>query len=101
MRQGVFWVAIASLSFSVAAEGAEEAAAHAVLASEFIYEEAPYPECHASTIESTAKGLVAAWFGGTREGRADVGIWFARRGKSGWSVPKEVANGVQAVKEAG
>ncbi len=32
---------------------------------EFIYNEAPFPECHASTIEETPGGLVAAWFGGT------------------------------------
>ncbi len=102
MRHGVFFGgAIVGLLCAAVAEGAEETAAEAVLVSEFIYEQAPYPECHASTIESTARGLAAAWFGGTREGRADVGIWFARRGESGWSVPKEVANGLQAVREAG
>jgi predicted neuraminidase len=38
---------------------------------------------------------VAAWFGGTREGAADVGIWLSRRTRDGWSSPSEVANGNQ------
>jgi predicted neuraminidase len=38
---------------------------------------------------------VAAWFGGTREGAADVGIWLSRHDGQKWSAPVEVANGVQ------
>ena len=34
-----------------------------VLTAEFIYETAPFPECHASTIIETGDGLLAAWFG--------------------------------------
>ena len=30
--------------------------------SEFIFESAPFPSCHASTIAETKSGLVAAWF---------------------------------------
>lgn len=63
--------------------------------SEFIYEQAPFPSCHASTIAETERGLVAAWFGGTHEKHADVGIWVSRRGNDGWSEPVEAANGVQ------
>ena len=64
---------------------------------EFIFDDAPHPECHASTIAETASGaLVAAWFGGTAERNADVGIWFSRLGGDGWTAPVEVANGVQA-----
>jgi predicted neuraminidase len=63
--------------------------------SEFIYETAPFPSAHASTIAETKDGLVAAWFGGTRESAPDVGIWVSRRQASGWAPPVEVANGVQ------
>ncbi len=62
---------------------------------EFVFEQAPFAQCHASTIAQTPSGLVAAWFGGTREKHADVGIWFARRTSEAWSEVVEVANGVQ------
>ena len=68
---------------------------NAIVASEFVFENAPFPSCHASTIAETKTGLVAAWFGGTRERNPDVGIWVARRSRNGWSKPVEVANGVQ------
>lgn len=66
------------------------------LHSEFIYETAPFPSAHASTIVETTDGLVAAWFGGTAERNPDVGIWVSRHGGGRWSAPVEVANGVQA-----
>ncbi|HYT94289.1 MAG TPA: sialidase family protein [Gemmataceae bacterium] len=62
---------------------------------EFIYEKAPFPQCHASTVAESRGALVAAWFGGTRERDADVGIWVARHDGKAWSAPVEVANGVQ------
>ena len=70
-------------------------AAPAIVASEFIYETARFPCAHASTLVETPDGLVAAWFGGTREGSSDVGIWVSRRGDTGWSEPVEVATGLQ------
>lgn len=67
-----------------------------VLKSEFIYETAPFPSCHASTIaELPGGGLVTAWFGGTREKHPDVGIWVSRLEGGQWTAPVEVANGVQ------
>src|SRR2546423_1618623 len=64
--------------------------------SEFIYETAPFPSCHASTIAETKDGLVTAWFGGTGEKNPDVGIWSSRLEKDQWTAPVEVANGVQS-----
>src|SRR5688500_7164965 len=67
-----------------------------IVRSEFIYETAPFPSCHASTIAETKDGLAAAWFGGTAEKNPDVGIWFSTSIRGGsWSPPVEVANGVQ------
>ena len=66
------------------------------VSSEFIYTEAPFPSCHASTIEETDHGIVAAWFGGTDEKDPDVGIWVSHLSDCGeWSTPVEVVNGVQ------
>lgn len=67
-----------------------------VVHSEFIFETAPFPSCHASTIAETDSGLVAAWFGGTREKHPDVGIWMARQIDGKWSAPVEVANGIES-----
>lgn len=67
-----------------------------VVKHEFIYDSAPFPECHAATIVETAQGtLLASWFGGTREKHPDVGIWVSRFENNAWSKPVEVANGVQ------
>jgi predicted neuraminidase len=74
-------------------------ASPAIVTNEFIYEKAPYPSCHASTIVETAQGgLVAAWFGGTAEKNPDVCIWVAHYdpAKKSWTPGVEVANGVQA-----
>jgi predicted neuraminidase len=46
--------------------------------SEFIYDQAPIPQCHASNLVEFKSGLVAAWFGGTKEGNPDVGICVSR-----------------------
>jgi predicted neuraminidase len=75
---------------------ADSNSATAILRASIVNPDAPYPECHASTIaETTAGELVAAWFGGTRERHPDVGIWFARQERGAWQPAHEVANGVQ------
>jgi predicted neuraminidase len=69
----------------------------AVVRAEFIYEQAPFPSCHASTIVEAAPGaLVAAWFGGTAEKNPDVGIWVTRLEGGRWTDAVEVANGVRS-----
>ncbi len=67
-----------------------------ILHREFIYDQALFPSCHASTLAETRNGLVAAWFGGTGEGHSDVGIWLARHENGYWTTPVEVTNGVQS-----
>jgi predicted neuraminidase len=86
------------LVFSLIATAAlaAETSSPAVIATEFLNEHAPYPECHASTLVEIAPGqLAAAWFGGTKERNPDVGIWFTRREGDHWLPAVEVANGVQ------
>jgi predicted neuraminidase len=65
-----------------------------IVTSEFVFTTAPFPSVHASTIAETDHGLVAAWFGGTREGANDVGIWLSRQVNGAWTAPIEVATGV-------
>ena len=69
----------------------------ALVSQEFIYEiwKAPTPQCHASTIAESRGTIIAAWFGGTEEKNNDVGIWMSRKIKGVWTMPIEVANGVQ------
>jgi len=61
---------------------------------EFIFTEAPFASAHASTIvETPSQTLMAAWFGGTAEGRPDVRIWLSRQlpGQP-WSPPVPVTD---------
>ena len=84
------------LLFGCAVPAAFGVSSPALVSSEFIYENAPYPSCHASTIvELPGGGFVAAWFGGTHEKHPDVGIWVSRRESGRWTESVEVANGVQ------
>ncbi len=66
-----------------------------IVLSEFVYETAPFRECHASTIAETLNGLVVALFGGTKEKNKDVEIWLSRRIDRKWTDLVSVANGVQ------
>ena len=65
-----------------------------ILKDEFIFEKSSFPESHAATIAETPKGLITAWFGGTKERNPDVGIWVSRHIGDKWTAPVEVANGI-------
>ncbi|MDR1981795.1 MAG: exo-alpha-sialidase [Tannerellaceae bacterium] len=61
-----------------------------------IYEQSPFPSCHASTVVCLDDGLLAAWFGGTREGNPDVCIYASRKTEgNAWSTPQLIADGIQ------
>jgi len=66
-----------------------------LMKSEFIFETAPFPSSHASTIVETKAGLLAAWFGGPHERHPQVVIWTARYEGHNWSKPVQVADGIQ------
>ena len=52
----------------------------------------PFLECHASTLIHLKNGnFITAWFGGTKEGENDVGIWMTRGRPDHWEKPFEVA----------
>ncbi|MDR1270449.1 MAG: exo-alpha-sialidase [Planctomycetaceae bacterium] len=58
---------------------------------EFIFVHAPFPSCHASTIEQVPSGeLVASWFGGTAENHPDCSIWVSRTENGRWTFPIKV-----------
>ena len=67
-----------------------------VVCSQFLYDTASFPSCHAATVEELPSGdLVAAFFGGSYEGSRDVCIWMCRKnvGDTAWTAPKVVAKG--------
>ncbi len=50
------------------------------------------PSAHAAALAELADGrIAAAWFAGSREGAADVAVWFATPGADGWSPPQAIA----------
>ncbi|UCS93917.1 exo-alpha-sialidase [Echinicola marina] len=60
----------------------------------FIFEEAPFEECHASTLVELNNGdIMASWFGGEYERHPNVAIWTAVKSEKDWSVPKKVVDG--------
>lgn len=86
---------LAAVGLSPGASSAQEEGGPVSLV-EMIFDPPPHPQCHASTLAEVEEGLVAAWFGGTREKHPDVGIWVARRTADGWSAPRQVATGETA-----
>lgn len=67
-----------------------------IVEEQFIYDTADFPSCHASTIAETPEGLIAAWFGGTRERNPDVCIYTSHLKDGKWSAPNLVADGIQS-----
>jgi predicted neuraminidase len=75
---------------------AADVGAGAIVSRGFVFGDLPTPSCHASTIAETKPGeFIAAWFGGTTEGKPDVGIWTSRLEHGSWTAPVEVTTGVQ------
>lgn len=61
---------------------------------ELIFQDAPFAQCHASTLLETGnRDILAAWFGGSHEGNRDVKVWTAVNHKGKWTSPVAVADG--------
>ncbi len=91
---GLIGVSLVTGVLSARGQSSNSAGSDFVQMREFIYAEAPFPSAHASTIVEVRPGLLlAAWFGGTREGSDDVEIWSSRK-QSGkpWSKPVCLTN---------
>ena len=83
------------LAFAATTCAADDNAA-VIVSRGFVAGDLPTPSCHASTIAETKPGeFIVAWFGGTAEGKPDVGIWTSRLENGSWSKPVEVATGEQ------
>ena len=73
---------------------AQETGKRSVIQTENIFQNAPFAECHASTIAETAEGVAVAFFAGTAERNPDVGIWLCLCKNGKWTDPVEVSNGI-------
>lgn len=95
-KGGQLWQRIAGavILFSAIVNAVAAAPPVPIVKSEFIFEKAPFPSCHASTIAETKSCLVAAWFGGTAERNPDVCIYVSRYLHGAWSEPMKVGDGV-------
>lgn len=61
---------------------------------ELIFSNAPFDQCHASTLVEIDEGrLMAAWFGGSHEGSKDVRIWMSINERGKWTSPVVIADG--------
>lgn len=96
MKRSILILLLVTCSFTSQADDSTPApSSHGpIVKSEFIFETAPFPSCHASTIVETPAGLVAAWFGGTAERNPDVCIYISRLENGKWTTPVAVADGI-------
>lgn len=86
MKMNLFLTALSLVLFGTVPSIAQTPAA--AITKEFVYTTAPFPSAHASTLVQLKNGdILAAWFGGAKEGATDVAIWGSRRTAPGWSAP--------------
>ena len=66
------------------------------VASENVFEGAPFPFAHSSSIVELPGGdIFCVWFGGIHEKSSDTSIWGSRLSGGVWSKPSEIANGAE------
>lgn len=87
---------VSFLYFLSSAKGQQTAALPDIrtIDSSFVFHEPPSENCHAATItQLDGDELLAAWFGGSEEGKNDVVIYLSRRMQNQWTTPSIVAVG--------
>ena len=88
MKRYQFLSLIVLFLFSITSCFAEKQKKLIADVSEFIYDEAPFPSCHASTLVELENGdILSAWFGGKGERDKTVEIWMSRKSNGIWSAP--------------
>jgi len=99
MKKNLVLILLAVIAFSISSNPAEatsrQMARPGLVLEEYVFMKGPTRDCHSSTLLELENGdLLCTWFGGTREGHADVNIWLARKSKGGqWQAPVSVADG--------
>ncbi|WP_421944092.1 sialidase family protein [Pedobacter sp.] len=84
-----------ALALTLSANAQVEKWQKGIVKQEFLYDKAQFPSCHSATIVETPTGLVASYFGGTKERNPDVEIYISRFVDGKWLAPVSVANGIQ------
>lgn len=83
-------VCLSFLSFSGYAQNAWQ-----IEKKEFLFENPPFAECHASTLLEVSPGkILVAYFAGSDEGSKDVGIWLSEGVKGTWKKPRLLFEGI-------
>lgn len=79
----------------LALPGAIQAQSFKKLSTDLVFTDAPFKQCHASTIVQNKAGkLLLACFGGTQEGKDDVSIWLTTLNNGKATSVIKVADGV-------
>lgn len=86
---------IAIIFFVLSANAQVEKWQTGIVKQEYLYDKAPFPSCHSATIAETPTGLVASFFGGTKERNPDVEIYISRFVDGKWLAPVSAADGIQ------
>ncbi|MEO7982652.1 MAG: sialidase family protein [Bacteroidota bacterium] len=61
---------------------------------ELVVSNAPFKECHASSLVEVSPGeLLVTFFGGSGEGLNDVTVWLAKKENNKWNAPFSIASG--------
>ncbi len=95
MKYAIVYAVLAiTCLLSAASVTAQQKWKKGIITDEFIFEQASFPQSHASTVAETPEGIIAAWFGGTKEGNKDVCIWTSRLVNKKWTAPARAADGV-------